>query len=48
METRSGYYAAYNAQIAADTDAMTLLTAIKAVIESADSIEQYLAGEDAF
>ncbi len=48
MATEDGFDAAYNAQIAADTDAMTLLTAIKAVVESADSIENYLTGEDVF
>lgn len=44
MESKGEYYAAYNAQIAADTDAETLLTAIRVVVESADSIEAYLTG----
>lgn len=48
MESDGVYYAAYNAQIAADTDAQTLLTVIKAVVESADSIEEYLTGKDVF
>ncbi|MFT7128860.1 MAG: hypothetical protein ACI89U_000968 [Gammaproteobacteria bacterium] len=48
MATDKAYYAAYNAQIAADTDAKTLSTVLKAVVESADSIEDYLTGMDVF
>ena len=48
MESRSNYYAAYNVQVAADTDAQTLMAVIKAVAESADSIEDYLTGKDVF
>ncbi len=48
MESEGDYYAAYNAQISANSDAQTLLTVIKAVVESADSIEDYLTGEDIF
>ncbi len=48
MTADGAYYAAYNAQISADTDAKTLSTILKAVVESADSIEDYLTGKDVF
>lgn len=48
MSSENAYYAAYNAQIAANTDANTLSTVLKAVVESADSIEDYLTGADVF
>lgn len=48
MSSDGAYYAAYNAQIAANTDAQTLTTVLKAVVESADSIEDYLTGKDVF
>jgi len=48
MKSEDGYYAAYNVQIAASTDADTLFTVLKVVVESADSIEDYLTGMDVF
>jgi len=48
MNSKDDYYAAYNVQIAASTDADTLFTVLKAVVESADSIEDYLTGMDVF
>lgn len=48
MQSEGEYFAAYNAQISANTDAQTLLTVINAVVESADSIEAYLTGKDVF
>lgn len=48
MASDGEYFAAYNAQISANTDAQTLLTVINAVVESADSIEAYLTGRDVF
>ncbi len=48
MESGGEYFAAYNAHVSADTDAQTLMTVLEAVVESADSIEDYLTGRDFF
>ena len=48
MQSGGEYFAAYNAHISADVDAASLFTVISAVAQSADSIEDYLTGEDKF
>ena len=48
MESEGSYYAAYCAPVPAETKASSLLTVVKAVAESADSIEDYLTGGDVF
>lgn len=48
LQSGGEYFAAYSAQVAAETDSDTLLTVIRAVAESADSIEAYLTGQDVF
>lgn len=48
MESEGEYFAAYNAHLSANVDASTLLTVITAVAQSADSIEDYLTGQDNF
>ncbi|MBX7256861.1 MAG: hypothetical protein K1Y02_10915 [Candidatus Hydrogenedentes bacterium] len=42
------YVAVFSAQIAAETDSGTLLTAIKAVTETADELEKELTSKDVF
>ncbi len=48
MESGGEYFAAYNAHLSADVDAPTLQTVLTAVAQSADSIEDYLTGQDNF
>ncbi|HSI85047.1 MAG: hypothetical protein ACAI35_28465 [Candidatus Methylacidiphilales bacterium] len=43
-----GCIAAFSAQIAANTDARSLMTTLRAVMATADEVEQKLTGEDRF